>query len=82
LSNSIRSLHSAAAKRVAEGIKGAREAVRPEVSQRDLAARLKWPHSVIGMIESRQRHVRVVELIEIAKALDVSPEEVFRRCLR
>jgi DNA-binding Lrp family transcriptional regulator len=34
------------------------------------------------MIESQQRHVRVVELIEIAKALGVSPEEVFRRCLR
>lgn len=82
MSNSIRSLHSAAAKKVAAGIKEAREAVRPEVSQRDLAARLRWPHSVIGMIESRQRHVRVVELIEIAKALGVSPEEVLRRCLR
>jgi hypothetical protein len=34
------------------------------------------------MIESGQRHVRVVELIVIAKALGLAPDELFRRCLR
>ena len=77
-----RSLHTSAAKAIARAIKEAREGVRPEVSQRDLAARLKWPHSVIGMMESGQRHVRVIELVAIAKALGVSPEDIFRRCLR
>lgn len=76
------STHHPGAKAVARAIKEAREGVTPAVSQRDLAARLKWPHSVIGMIESGHRHVRVVELIAIAEALGISPEKVFRRCLR
>jgi len=81
LATSLRSLHHPTAKAIAEAIKKAREGVRPEVSQRELAARLEWPHSVIGMIESGQRHVRVVELIAIAKALGVPPEKLFRLCL-
>lgn len=81
MSNSSRSLHNPTARAIARAIREAREELRPEVSQRDLAARLKWPHSVIGMIESGQRHVRVAELIAIAKALGVTPEELFRRCL-
>lgn len=82
MSNSTRSLHNPAAKAVARAVREAREGVKPEVSQRDLAARLKWPHSVIGMIESGQRHVRVPELTAIAKALGVPPEDLYRRCLR
>ena len=80
--NSSRSLHGVDAKAIAKAIKEFRENVRPEVSQRDLAGGLKWPHSVIGMMESGQRHVRVIELIAIAKALGLQPEELFRRCLR
>jgi ribosome-binding protein aMBF1 (putative translation factor) len=81
LSNPSRSLHNPTAKAIARAIQGAREEQRPEISQRDLAKKLKWPHSVVGMIESGQRHVRVAELIAIAKALGMSPEELFRRCL-
>lgn len=81
MSNPSRSLHNPAAKAIARAIQEVREELRPEVSQRDLAKKLRWPHSVIGMIESGQRHVRVAELIAIARALGMAPEELFQRCL-
>jgi ribosome-binding protein aMBF1 (putative translation factor) len=52
------------------------------LSQRELAALLRRPHSVIGMIESHQRQVNVAEFIAIAEVLKVDPAELFRRVLR
>jgi ribosome-binding protein aMBF1 (putative translation factor) len=65
---------------VATVLKRAR--AREEISQRALAARLKRPHSVIGMIESQQRQVNVPEFLAIAEALDADPMELFRQVVR
>ena len=51
----------------------ARAREKKRLSQRELAARLKRPHSVVGMIESHQRQVNVPEFIAIAEALDMKP---------
>jgi transcriptional regulator with XRE-family HTH domain len=76
----VKALRSPASKAVAAVLKRAR--ARQEISQRELAARLKRPHSVIGMIESQQRQVNVPEFIAIAEALDADPIELFRQVLR
>jgi transcriptional regulator with XRE-family HTH domain len=47
------------------------------LTQRDLAARLKRPHSFIGRIEAGERRVDVVEFIEIAQVLEVDPKHLF-----
>ena len=60
----------------------ARAREQKRLSQRELAARLKRPHSVVGMIESHQRQVNVPEFIAIAEALDADATELFRRVLR
>jgi transcriptional regulator with XRE-family HTH domain len=52
------------------------------LTQRDVASRLKRPHSVIGMIESNQRQVNMPEFIAIAEAVGADPADLFRRVLR
>jgi transcriptional regulator with XRE-family HTH domain len=76
----VKALRSPAAKAVAAVLKRAR--AREEISQRELAARLKRPHSVVGMIESQQRQVNVPEFLAIAEALDADPIDLFRQVLR
>jgi transcriptional regulator with XRE-family HTH domain len=76
----VKALRSPAARAVANVLKKARE--RRELSQRELAALLKRPHSVVGMIESHQRQVNVPEFIAIAEALDADPGELFRQVVR
>jgi len=76
----VKALRSAAARAVADVI--ARTRQRKDLSQRDLAARLKRPHSVVGMIESHQRQVNVPEFIAIAGALGANPLDLFRQVLR
>jgi transcriptional regulator with XRE-family HTH domain len=49
------------------------------LTQRDLASRLRRPHSFIGRIEAGERRVDVVEFIEIAKVLGVDPETLFAK---
>jgi transcriptional regulator with XRE-family HTH domain len=49
------------------------------LTQRDLAARLKRPHSFVGRIEAGERRVDVVEFIEIARVLDVDPRQLFAK---
>ena len=49
------------------------------LTQRDLAARLKRPHSFIGRIEAGERRVDVVEFIEIARVLEVDPAHLFAK---
>jgi len=76
----VKALGSAAARAVAAVIAKARQ--ERGISQRDLASRLRRPHSVIGMIESHQRQVNVAEFIAIAEALGADPAELFRQVLR
>lgn len=76
----MKALRSPAARAVANVIARARE--RRSLSQRDLAAMLKRPHSVVGMIESHQRQVNVPEFIAIAEALGADPIELLRQALR
>lgn len=76
----MKALRSLTARAVADVIARARE--QKKLSQRDLAAVLKRPHSVIGMIESHQRQVNVPEFITIAEALGADPLELFRQVLR
>lgn len=44
------------------------------LTQRDLAARLRVSQSWVASIEAGQRRVDVVEMLDIAQALQVSPE--------
>ena len=52
------------------------------MTQRELAAKIRRPHSVIGMIESGHRQVTVPELITLAKAVGADPVELLREVLR
>jgi len=76
----VKALRSPAARALSAVI--ARARTRRGLSQRDLAALLKRPHSVIGMIESNQRQVNIPEFIAIAEALDVDPADLFRQLMR
>jgi len=76
----VKALRSPAARALSAVI--ARTRKRRGLSQRDLAALLKRPHSVIGMIESNQRQVNIPEFIAIAEALDVDPADLFRQLMR
>ena len=76
----MKALRSSAARAVANVLARARK--QRKLSQRDLAALLKRPHSVIGMIESHQRQVNVPEFIVIAEALGADPGELLRQVLR
>jgi ribosome-binding protein aMBF1 (putative translation factor) len=76
----VKALRSSAARAVADVLARARK--QRKLSQRDLAALLKRPHSVIGMIESHQRQVNVPEFIVIAEALGADPGELLRQVLR
>jgi transcriptional regulator with XRE-family HTH domain len=51
------------------------------LTQRDLAARLKRPHSFIGRIEAGERRIDVIEFIELARVLEVDPRQLFARIL-
>ena len=76
----LKALRSPAARALSTVI--ARVRKRRGLSQRDLAALLKRPHSVVGMIESNQRQVNVPEFLAIAEALDTDPADIFRQLLR
>ncbi len=51
------------------------------LTQRDLAARLKRPHSFIGRLEAGERRLDVVEFMEMAKALEVEPAKLFAQLI-
>ena len=76
----MKALRSATARAVADVLAQARK--QKKLSQRELAAILKRPHSVVGMIESHQRQVNVPEFIAIADALGADAGELFRQVLR
>jgi len=76
----LKALRSTTARAVAAVIAAARK--EAGLTQRDLAARLKRPHSVVGMIESNQRQVNMPEFVAIAEAVGADPADLFRRVLR
>jgi len=76
----LKALRSPAAQAVANVIAAARE--HAGLTQRDLASRLRRPHSVVGMIESNQRQVNMPEFIAIAEAIGVDPLDLFKRVIR
>lgn len=76
----MKALRSTTARAVAAVIAAARK--EAGLTQRDLASRLKRPHSVVGMIESNQRQVNMPEFIAIAEAVGADPADLFRRVLR
>lgn len=65
------SLHDPRYRRLVELLVAARKDAG--LTQRDLAARLKQPPSYIGKLESRQRRLDVIELIDLLDAIGVKP---------
>lgn len=53
-----------------------------ELTQRDLADRLKRPHSFVGRIEAGERRVDVIEFIEIARVLGADPHKLLGRLMK
>lgn len=49
------------------------------LSQRDLAERLEKPRSYISKIETKERRIDVLELLDMAEALGIEPEALLRR---
>lgn len=76
----MKALRSATARAVADVLARARK--QKGLSQRELAALIKRPHSVVGMIESHQRQVNVPEFIAIAEVLRADPVGLLRQVLR
>lgn len=48
------------------------------ISQRDLANRLNKAHSYIGRIETFERRLDVVDLINISHALNMTDKEIIK----
>lgn len=75
----MKALRSSTARAVATVITQARE--EAGLTQRELAKRLKWPHSVIGMIETDQRQVKMPEFVAIAVAVGTDPVDLMKRVI-
>ncbi|WP_082522063.1 helix-turn-helix domain-containing protein [Ramlibacter sp. Leaf400] len=54
---------------------------RSGMTQTDLAVRLRRPQSFVSKYESGQRHLDVLEFIEVCKGLGVSPVAVLNEVL-
>jgi transcriptional regulator with XRE-family HTH domain len=52
------------------------------LTQRDLAKRLKKPHSYVSKIEIGERRLDVGEFVEIAHALKIDPVAMFTRMMQ
>jgi len=53
-----------------------------ELTQTDVARRLKRPQSFVAKYEGGERRLDVVEFIEVAEALDRDPCELLARLIR
>lgn len=51
------------------------------LTQHEASARLKRPQSFIASIETGQRRVDVVELLDLAEAMDFDPHDAVQRLL-
>ncbi len=52
---------------------------RAKLKQSELAAKLGWTQQTVSKIESGQKRVTVVELVELSRALDFDPAAAVRR---
>lgn len=50
-----------------------------DVTQAELASRLKRPQSFVSKIERSERRIDVAEFFEWAEALGIAPEDLFSR---
>jgi transcriptional regulator with XRE-family HTH domain len=73
------SLHDPRYARLIELVVDARK--EAGLTQRDVAARLKQPPSYIGKIESLQRRLDLIELIDVLEAVGAKPADFLRRAL-
>jgi transcriptional regulator with XRE-family HTH domain len=52
---------------------------RAKLTQRELAARLGWDQKIISNLERGSKRLTVLELIEIARALEFDPAAALRQ---
>jgi transcriptional regulator with XRE-family HTH domain len=60
----------------------AHRAARAGISQAELGQRLGWSQRTIGKIETGEKRVTVVELIEIGQALGFDPRAAVARLIK
>ena len=51
------------------------------LTQRELASRLRRPHSFVAKVESGERRLDVIEFVELARALGTDPKKLFAKVL-
>jgi transcriptional regulator with XRE-family HTH domain len=66
--------------RIATVLKASREDL--DVSRQELARRLRWKPDQIADLEIGRRVIRASDLIRIARALKMEPDELVRRIVR
>jgi transcriptional regulator with XRE-family HTH domain len=72
-----KSVHTKEYKALRAELRAIREAAG--LSQRDLAARLKVPHSWVAKVEAGERRIDLVEFVWVVSACDGEPNVVFDR---
>lgn len=75
-----KSTHTAGYQRLRESLRAARE--EAGLSQRDLAALLDVPHSVVAKIESGERRIDPIEMCWFLDACDADASAVFDEARR
>ncbi len=75
-----KSLYTPRQQTVAEAVLAMRTAAH--LSQRQLAARLRRPLSIVSRIESAQRRVDLLEWVALCRACDADPVEAGRDVLQ
>lgn len=75
-----KTLRSRGHRRLIDVLVAARE--EAQLTQRDVAKRLKRPNSFVGRIEAGERRVDVIEFIEIARVLGADPRELLDELLK
>ena len=74
-----KSLHTDAYARFVAVLTSARH--EGKFTQQEIARRLGKPQSYVAKIEGGERRLDVVELIALARALEIDPEDLFLRVL-
>lgn len=75
-----KSIHTPGHFRLRELLIAARKAAG--LTQEEVAGRLKRPQSFVAKYEGGERRIDVIEFIDIARALDQEPTEVFDALVR
>lgn len=69
-----RALHSHTYKRLRRSLQQAR--ADAGMTQAQVAARMRRPQSFVSKIENGERHINVVEFIQLCRAIGVAPSDV------